>query len=140
MYQTITRRGSRRTPLVQILLTAAAVVGAGPFLVGRSSAEEPKADLYVSPQGNDAWSGRLAEPNAAKTDGPLATIATCPAGRSPVEEHSRPQRRRSSSPFAAGPTSSPSRCASGRRIQRHGASRRSSTRPTAGSGPCSAAA
>lgn len=31
-------------------------------------------DFYVSPQGNDAWSGRLAEPNPAKTDGPLATL------------------------------------------------------------------
>ncbi len=34
---------------------------------------EPLA-LFVSPRGNDHWSGRLAEPNAAKTDGPLATI------------------------------------------------------------------
>jgi hypothetical protein len=32
------------------------------------------ADLYVSPAGNDAWSGRLDAPNAAKTDGPLATL------------------------------------------------------------------
>ena len=31
--------------------------------------------LYVSPKGNDAWSGRAAEPNAARTDGPLATLA-----------------------------------------------------------------
>jgi parallel beta-helix repeat protein len=30
--------------------------------------------LYVSPQGNDAWSGKRAEPNAAKTDGPFATL------------------------------------------------------------------
>ncbi len=30
--------------------------------------------LYVSPAGNDAWSGRLGEPNADGTDGPLATI------------------------------------------------------------------
>jgi len=29
----------------------------------------------VSPQGNDAWSGTLAEPNAARTDGPVATVA-----------------------------------------------------------------
>jgi len=34
-----------------------------------------KDDLYVSPQGNDQWSGRLAVPNAEGTDGPLATIA-----------------------------------------------------------------
>jgi len=35
----------------------------------------PKADLYVSRNGNDAWSGTLPEPNAMRTDGPLATIA-----------------------------------------------------------------
>ena len=32
------------------------------------------ADFHVAPNGNDAWSGRLAEPNAAKTDGPLAGV------------------------------------------------------------------
>ena len=31
-------------------------------------------DLQVSPLGNDAWSGLLAQPNAAKTDGPLASL------------------------------------------------------------------
>ena len=30
--------------------------------------------LYVSPQGNDAWSGKLQQPNPAGTDGPLATL------------------------------------------------------------------
>jgi parallel beta helix pectate lyase-like protein/glycosyl hydrolase family 141 len=30
--------------------------------------------LYVSPQGNDNWSGKLSQPNAARTDGPLATL------------------------------------------------------------------
>ncbi|HEY1174385.1 MAG TPA: right-handed parallel beta-helix repeat-containing protein [Verrucomicrobiae bacterium] len=32
------------------------------------------ADFYVSPQGNDAWTGKLPAPNATKTDGPLATL------------------------------------------------------------------
>lgn len=31
-------------------------------------------DLYVSKSGNDKWSGRIPEPNAERTDGPLATI------------------------------------------------------------------
>jgi hypothetical protein len=31
--------------------------------------------LHVSPAGNDGWSGQLAEPNADRTDGPLATPA-----------------------------------------------------------------
>lgn len=30
--------------------------------------------LYVAPNGNDAWSGSLPEPNTARTDGPLATL------------------------------------------------------------------
>jgi len=30
--------------------------------------------LYVSPAGNDAWTGRFAEPNAGRTDGPLASL------------------------------------------------------------------
>ncbi len=32
------------------------------------------ADFYVAVDGNDAWSGRMAEANADKTDGPLATL------------------------------------------------------------------
>lgn len=35
---------------------------------------DTEAHFYVAPGGNDAWSGRLAEPNAEGTDGPLATI------------------------------------------------------------------
>jgi len=33
------------------------------------------ATIYVSPAGNDAWSGTLEAPNAEKSDGPLASIA-----------------------------------------------------------------
>ncbi len=32
------------------------------------------ADFYVSPHGNDNWSGTLSEPNAAGSDGPFATV------------------------------------------------------------------
>lgn len=35
---------------------------------------QPFADFYVSTTGNDAWSGKLAEPNIGKTDGPFATV------------------------------------------------------------------
>jgi len=38
------------------------------------NAAQPFADFYVSTRGNDSWSGKLAEPNAAKTDGPFATV------------------------------------------------------------------
>jgi hypothetical protein len=33
-----------------------------------------QADFYVSPMGNDAWSGNLPEPNQDKSDGPFATL------------------------------------------------------------------
>ena len=36
---------------------------------------EDGVNLFVSNSGNDAWSGRAAEPNAEKTDGPVATLA-----------------------------------------------------------------
>jgi len=32
------------------------------------------ADFYLSPNGSDAWSGTLANPNAQETDGPFATL------------------------------------------------------------------
>jgi len=35
---------------------------------------DAEVTLYVATGGNDAWSGRLAAPNSAKTDGPLATL------------------------------------------------------------------
>ncbi|MFW5692912.1 MAG: right-handed parallel beta-helix repeat-containing protein, partial [Thermoguttaceae bacterium] len=44
------------------------------LLPAAAQGASPPADLYVSPAGNDAWSGTLAEPNAEKTDGPLATV------------------------------------------------------------------
>jgi hypothetical protein len=38
-------------------------------------ADETTADFFVAVEGNDDWSGKLSEPNAARTDGPLATPA-----------------------------------------------------------------
>ena len=39
-----------------------------------ASAAALAADYYVAVHGNDAWSGTLAEPNAAQSDGPFATL------------------------------------------------------------------
>lgn len=36
--------------------------------------ENPTVRLFVSPHGNDRWSGRLAAPNKAGNDGPFATV------------------------------------------------------------------
>jgi hypothetical protein len=46
------------------------------MLAWNAAAAEPKsgATIFVALQGNDAWSGTLAKPNAAKTNGPLATL------------------------------------------------------------------
>lgn len=38
------------------------------------SAAEPSLTIYVAPDGDDRWSGTMPAPNAAKTDGPLATL------------------------------------------------------------------
>lgn len=39
----------------------------------------PQPLCYVAPNGNDNWSGKLAAPNAAKTDGPLASLPAAQA-------------------------------------------------------------
>ena len=50
----------------------------GRFLRGEKytqfTVESTDADFYVSPNGNDNWSGTLAAPNKDNTDGPFATI------------------------------------------------------------------
>jgi hypothetical protein len=38
------------------------------------SQKSPEITFYVSKDGNDRWSGRLSEPNQAKTDGPFASL------------------------------------------------------------------
>ena len=41
---------------------------------GVCNAASTKADFYLSPNGSDAWSGTLSNPNAQGTDGPFATL------------------------------------------------------------------
>ena len=52
--------------------TLAAALVILPVLCAWGAAEPT---YYVSPAGNDRWSGKLAAPNARKTDGPFATLA-----------------------------------------------------------------
>jgi uncharacterized protein (TIGR03437 family) len=47
---------------------------AAALAVQGSGALPTSVSLYVAPNGNDFWSGRLSAPNAAGTDGPLATF------------------------------------------------------------------
>ncbi|MCX5654935.1 MAG: right-handed parallel beta-helix repeat-containing protein [Planctomycetota bacterium] len=61
-----------------LLLAVAASVAGLVLAAAMTHAAAPAGDstvVYVSPEGNDAWSGRLAAPDAAKSDGPLATPA-----------------------------------------------------------------
>lgn len=44
------------------------------LLAALASVHAAAADFYVSPEGNDAWSGTLAQPNAQRSDGPFATL------------------------------------------------------------------
>ncbi len=57
-------------------VAAALILAAGCSAPGpKDASRTPAADLYVAADGNDAWSGRIAAPDAARTDGPLATLA-----------------------------------------------------------------
>ena len=54
---------TRTLCLISLTLTPTAVLS------------QPTADFFVAPDGKDAWTGTLAAPNAARTDGPFATPA-----------------------------------------------------------------
>ncbi len=62
--------------LPRILLTSAFLLtaaGWGPAVAAQTTPTE--ATFYVSPTGNDRWSGRLSQPSADGRDGPFATPA-----------------------------------------------------------------
>jgi len=45
----------------------------------KESGSSTAASFYVAPNGKDSWSGKLAAPNAGKTDGPFASVARAQA-------------------------------------------------------------
>ena len=67
--------------LPRVLLTSAflfAAAGWGPAVAAQTSSAQTSsndATFYVSPNGNDRWSGRLSQPSADGRDGPFATPA-----------------------------------------------------------------
>ena len=68
----------RRTQMKNKLFVrwcCAALAAASALLSPSSLAQNAARVLYVAPQGKDQWTGTLAAPNAAGTDGPLATPA-----------------------------------------------------------------
>ena len=56
-----------------------------------SRADRRMADFYVAVEGNDRWSGQLADPNPAGTDGPFATLERA---RNAVRELKRKSRQK----------------------------------------------
>ena len=42
--------------------------------MSETTGEGPMHVIYVSPAGDDRWSGRLAEANADRSDGPMASV------------------------------------------------------------------
>ena len=65
-----------RNPYLLGLLVGAPILIAGYKNITRASTPDktPTVCLFVSTTSDDSWSGRLPEPNQAKTDGPLATL------------------------------------------------------------------
>ena len=64
--------------LCAVFITVTSAFADGKLLRGEKwkkfNLEGKKADFYISPDGNDEWSGKLFVPNADKTDGPFASI------------------------------------------------------------------
>jgi hypothetical protein len=52
----------------------AAMAMPGPAKDGQKTAATELADFFIAPNGTDTWTGRLAQPNEARTDGPFATL------------------------------------------------------------------
>jgi len=64
-----------RKRLAGIVSAVRIMAGLGLVLSGLAAiANADEALLYVATNGNDAWSGKLPAPNAAETDGPVATL------------------------------------------------------------------
>jgi hypothetical protein len=78
------RRSVGRLAVAGMLLAAGLALRADNAIGGEQlvaeAGERPQATptaeqvFYVAPEGNDAWSGTLPTPNAARTDGPFATL------------------------------------------------------------------
>lgn len=88
-------RRQRRDPrfVPNLFLVGWVVLAAAAFLLfpapGRSEVTDAVLNLYVSPEGNDGWSGRLPSPRADGSDGPLATFT---AARDAARASSAPSR------------------------------------------------
>jgi len=70
------------TGMFRIVGVALIVAGLSAGLPAGTSESADRATFFVAPDGSDTWSGRLAQANGDRTDGPLATLeAACRAAR-----------------------------------------------------------
>jgi len=62
--------------VIAVLLCITSVLHAVERVIDQTGhdAKAVRADFYIAPDGDDAWSGKLAETNAERTDGPFATL------------------------------------------------------------------
>ena len=65
----------RRPGIIGTVAFCLAMAGLTPVLSAARETVLPPVTFYVAAGGDDAWSGRLAEPNAARTDGPFACVS-----------------------------------------------------------------
>jgi len=55
-------------------MTGLPILGLAALVVAAQSIAAQEADFYVSPEGDDTWSGMRAAPNGNRDDGPFATV------------------------------------------------------------------
>jgi parallel beta-helix repeat protein len=66
---------NRRTAIDMITLGIIATLLSGFRKASKITAYKPRhINFYIAKNGNDKWSGKLANPNSRKTDGPFATL------------------------------------------------------------------
>jgi parallel beta-helix repeat protein len=65
---------TRRDFLKSSSVTAGALVIGSAGDLWAKPEDSPAVSFFVATNGNDNWSGKIAEPNAAKNDGPFATL------------------------------------------------------------------
>ena len=59
---------------ILLLICTGRVTTAGGSAIPIPQESVMTTSFHISPQGDDAWSGQLAEPNAERSDGPFRTI------------------------------------------------------------------
>ena len=69
----------RHVRITKLILACLSAFGFATIATATATDGAAPVELYVANNGNDAWSGRLPDPNAKRTDGPLASITSAQA-------------------------------------------------------------